>query len=281
VHQTSKAKGDELEVAVQKIEASILDGYPSLRGVPARIERDVRFNQDGILIQIDVLVRTDPDTADEALHIFECKNWRNAVGSEEVQKLDSRRNYLKAASATLVCCSYTKRAASYARKVGIRLLRASEDLVPLMVEATYFTYENLDGRFDIQFWDGSHLIPPRLALDDECDFHGAKCSMRSLADQLMGHIARTAGADPRSRLPGSHTGKASVRATFARGELRILEFDVAWIDIRTDYLVTITQTSSVRRLGVESRGGIVEAAFPEGTGGVKSLSLEILTKPPL
>jgi hypothetical protein len=76
-------KGDALEVAVSAIEHAILSNSPSLSGAPL-FERKKRVNCDGVHHEIDLYLTIDSGAGYKATFIFECKNWQEAVGKNEI-----------------------------------------------------------------------------------------------------------------------------------------------------------------------------------------------------
>ena len=76
-------KGDALEVAVSAIEQAILSNSPSLSGTPL-FERKKRVNCDGVHHEIDLYLTIDSGAGYKATFIFECKNWQDAVGKNEI-----------------------------------------------------------------------------------------------------------------------------------------------------------------------------------------------------
>src|ERR1035441_1861623 len=86
-------KGRELEIAVEAIEAVILESSPSLLGQPFKIERRKRINVGGVHHEIDIFVQVGAAKGYESTFIFECKNWEAPVGKNEIivfsEKIDA------------------------------------------------------------------------------------------------------------------------------------------------------------------------------------------------
>ena len=76
-------KGDALEVAVSAIEHAILSSSPSLSGTPL-FERKKRVNCGGVHHEIDLYLTIDSGAGYKSTFIFECKNWQEAVGKNEI-----------------------------------------------------------------------------------------------------------------------------------------------------------------------------------------------------
>ncbi len=83
-------KGWELEIAVEAIEAVILESSPSLLGQPFHIERRKRINVGGVHHEIDIFVQGGAAKGYESTFIFECKPQTPFRG-----ELSFRAGYLK------------------------------------------------------------------------------------------------------------------------------------------------------------------------------------------
>src|SRR6185503_4731197 len=64
----------------------------------------------GVRHEIDVFVKTLPDSPYEASVVFECKNWKKPVGKDQVVVLAEKVNALNASRGILVARSLTKHA---------------------------------------------------------------------------------------------------------------------------------------------------------------------------
>ena len=81
---TPDEKGWELEIAVEAIEAVILESSPSLLGQPFKIQRRKRINVGDVHHEIDIFVQVGAAKGYESTFIFECKNWEAPVGKNEI-----------------------------------------------------------------------------------------------------------------------------------------------------------------------------------------------------
>jgi hypothetical protein len=78
------AKGSNLEKAVQLIEDAILRASPALKKKAFTIERNKIMAVAGVHHEIDVWVEIDAGKGYNAVFIFECKNWQDKVGKNEI-----------------------------------------------------------------------------------------------------------------------------------------------------------------------------------------------------
>src|SRR5262245_8965368 len=80
----STIKGNRLELAVQTIERAILLSNPALAHAKVEIEPKKCVVVDGVKHEIDVFVSLDNGGGYQSIYIFECKNWEEPVGKNEI-----------------------------------------------------------------------------------------------------------------------------------------------------------------------------------------------------
>jgi hypothetical protein len=109
-------KGRELEIAVEAIEAVILESSPSLVGQPFQIERRKRINVGDVQHEIDIFVRVGAAKGYESTFIFECKNWEAPVGKNEIIVFSEKIDATVAQRGYVVAKGFTKDAFAQAAK---------------------------------------------------------------------------------------------------------------------------------------------------------------------
>jgi hypothetical protein len=108
----NSSKGAALEKAVAIIEETILSKDPRLRGFSFSVELNKIFTIDGVRHEVDVFVTTAPNTPYEGRWIFECKNWKEPVGKNEIIILAEKVQAVAASSGFIVARELTKDAAA-------------------------------------------------------------------------------------------------------------------------------------------------------------------------
>jgi len=100
---TPQQKGTNLEDAVRLIEQTILNSKPGFKEFPFLIETKKIFVSDGVRHEIDVYVEIDLGHGYKSVFIFECKNWIDPVGkneliifSEKIRATNSQKGYFAA-----------------------------------------------------------------------------------------------------------------------------------------------------------------------------------------
>jgi Restriction endonuclease len=120
-------KGNALEAAVASIENHILATSPGLREKPFLIESKKIISVAGVRHEIDILVTIDVGDGYKSVFIFECKNWEEAVGKNEIIVFSKKIDITQAQTGFFVARSFTKDAECQAAlDKRIKLLIAEE-----------------------------------------------------------------------------------------------------------------------------------------------------------
>jgi hypothetical protein len=109
-------KGAALEGAVHAIEAVILESAPSLRGQRFHIERRKTINVAGVHHEIDIFVTVGVAKGYESTFIFECKNWEDPVGKNEIIVFQEKITAAAAQRGYFVAKQFTKDSLAQAAK---------------------------------------------------------------------------------------------------------------------------------------------------------------------
>lgn len=81
---TPQQKGNALEAAVLAIEEMILRTSPNVKEKTFLIESKKLINVGGVRHEIDLFVTFELGPGYNPLYLFECKNWKDAVGKNEI-----------------------------------------------------------------------------------------------------------------------------------------------------------------------------------------------------
>jgi len=124
---TPTEKGNALETAVAVIERHILTRSPGLREDTFVIEGKKIIQVGGVHHEIDIFVTIDSAPGYKSVFIFECKNWTDAVGKNEVVIFSEKIDAAQAQHGYFVAKSFTRDAEAQAEKdPRITLLLAIE-----------------------------------------------------------------------------------------------------------------------------------------------------------
>lgn len=113
---TPAEKAHALEDAVAAIERHILKTSPTLREKTFVIESRKIVNLSGVHHEIDIFVTIDSAPGYRSVFIFECKNWTDSVGKNEVVVFSEKIDAAHAQQGYFVARSFTKDAKAQARK---------------------------------------------------------------------------------------------------------------------------------------------------------------------
>jgi hypothetical protein len=124
---TPSEKGNALENAVGVIEHCILQTSPSLKEKTFLIENKKIIVVGSVHHEIDIFVTIDPGPGYKSFFIFECKNWQDAVGKNDIVIFSEKIDVSQAQHGYFVARSFTKDARAQAAKdPRMTLLLASE-----------------------------------------------------------------------------------------------------------------------------------------------------------
>jgi hypothetical protein len=137
--QSAQEKGDALEHAVRAIETVILRSFPGYSESAFRIQGKRSVSVAGVRHEIDLHVMATIASGYEAIWIFECKNWQEKVGKNEIIVFSEKVKATNAQRGFFVAKSYTSDAEAQASQdQRVELLLASElDPTAVMVPASF------------------------------------------------------------------------------------------------------------------------------------------------
>jgi hypothetical protein len=139
VSQTPSEKGDALEDAVRAIETAIIRSFPGYSESAFRVEGKKTLSVSGVRHEIDLHVTASMGPGYEAVFVFECKNWQEKVGKNEIIVFSEKVRAANAQRGFFVAKSYTADAVAQAKQVQrVELLSAAElDPSAVMVPAGF------------------------------------------------------------------------------------------------------------------------------------------------
>jgi hypothetical protein len=137
--QTPSAKGNALEDAVRAIETAIIRSFPGYSESAFHIEGKKILAVAGVRHEVDLYVRATLGHGYESVFLFECKNWQEKVGKNELIVFSEKVKAANAQRGFFVAKSFTSDAiAQAALDARLELLLASElDPSAVMVPAGF------------------------------------------------------------------------------------------------------------------------------------------------
>lgn len=113
---SANEKGNALEKAVEAIERAIVGVLPFASDKTLIMESKKIVNVGGVHHEIDIFVTIDLGAAYKSVFIFECKNWAEAVGKNEIIVFSEKIKAVGAQHGTVVAKSFTADARAQAKR---------------------------------------------------------------------------------------------------------------------------------------------------------------------
>ena len=256
---TPKDKGDALENAVAAIEEVILRSSAGMGRKPI-IEKKKIITVKEVRHELDVYVPANLAPGYQPVSIFECKNWKEAVGKNEIIIFSEKIDAARATSGCFVARSYTSDAVSQAKQdPRITLLLAAEHSPEGGEEAfQFFTRSPQMTRLDVTMFKrgGTGLDPKPISAETaELECLGQPVnfpaqlniwSIKVCVKDLMAFFDEPVPA-------GIYHRVVDGGLCFAPGEVFLNHEEVDRLDFHIEYKVAVTSVPIVSHLEVKSR----------------------------
>ena len=157
---TPQQKGNALEEAVRAIEEMILRSSPNVKEKTYLIESKKLINVGGVRHEIDLFVTFELGPSYNPVYIFECKNWKDAVGKNEIIVFAEKIAAAGAQRGFFVAKSFTADAEAQANKEPrMELVVAAEHdpastILPFGYQSTFTKPKHVTATF------GKWGVPP-------------------------------------------------------------------------------------------------------------------------
>jgi hypothetical protein len=224
--KTPRQKGDVLESAVKAIEQSILRNAPNAADRNFTIECKKLIGVGDVRHEIDVYVTVHFAPKYDAVFIFECKNWVDPVGKNEIIICSEKIAVSGATHGYVVAKSFTADAKAQAEKdVRITLLTVEEHdplLSGFLISAWLSKITPVAVGFNVTAKGGSRLkVPDPLTL---VSYRGSqKTSGELFASLAQEALYKQMAASPLHEMGhGEHEVCINFECDFEDGELEIL-----------------------------------------------------------
>jgi hypothetical protein len=268
---TPQEKGDALEDAVAAIESLILQTSPANAARPI-IEKKKILQVSGVRHEIDVFVTIDSATGYKSVYIFECKNWQNAVGKNEIIVFSEKIDASRAACGYFVAKSFTADAEAQAKKDSrLILLSATEHDPSAPIPFEFFSrfpqLTNIDVKMSVR---GSKGLNVRQVKFDEANasYLGNEISLRQQIDTWSKEACNSDVAEFNTRIvpEGIYEKVMDHERRFSPDEFIVNDQDIEKLAMHIQYKITVTKSQIISHFEVESRGRFFRFA-PTAVGG--------------
>lgn len=270
---TPREKGDVLELAVQAIESTILRASPSYHEKTFSIESKKVVTVAGVRHEVDIWVSVDLGAGYAALFIFECKNWEERVGKNEIIVFAEKIRTLQAQRGFFVARSFTADAEAQARlDPRITLLRVADLPAPDVPVPFGFHGVNV-GRVDAQvnfFGPGAtaeNRKPEQLELSTASLMIGG---VESTAEKYVNEWTLIERDKCVNSFPSTvaeeaiHNLPFEAERSFGAGEASLNGKEIVRARLLGQVQVTVSRPRIISHFEVETRGRVLMLALDLG-----------------
>jgi len=271
----AREKGDELEDAVHAIENTILMTAPGFAEGTFRIESKRIVSLDGVRHEIDLFVTAALPSGYDAVFVFECKNWEEKVGKNEIIIFSEKVRAANAQKGFFVARAFTKDAKAQAAKdARVQLLTAAHADPVGRVTFPQFVSKDI-GKTTANvvfggFGDGKFTDP-------HMDLTGLSLTIDGVTTNASDYIREWIETVRQNRVMNSPSGNVPDGAyTIEFEDQRVFERGSAFLDVKPVRSLSLKGTAEIRLdtaavlsvFEVKTRGRVI-------TIGIDSPSLEI------
>lgn len=278
----SAQKGRALETAVRFIQQTILKSDPKLEGTQFSVEVNKIVTLSGVRHEIDILVKTLPDSQYETTWVFECKNWRKAVGKNEVIVLAEKVDAIRANRGFLVARKFSKHAEAQSQIDNrLSLIPCTDQfLSPLDNVELALTVPEPHA---VQVLIKERGVPP-TEHPNEVGWKGKLCSLnkqlvdfpsfvkRHIDQRILQVQKELAGED---RVQGKQSDQwCGARIEFGDGEFIFDGLEVEWMTLEARYTTTIHKRKLLSKFELKGHGRAF--SFEPIDGVIRGKRLEVV-----
>ncbi len=263
-------KGNALENAVKAIEQAILQSSPGIEKDTFLIESKKIVIIDGVRHEIDVWVEIDHGKGYKSIFIFECKNWENSVGKNEIIIFSEKIDSVQAQKGFFVAKSFTKYSDAQAKKdKRITLLNATKysvENIPIPFDFHIIAREKDHGNFVIIERNKNNKRKNKKSKIDienaTCLLNGEPINLEKYLQDWVKNCAdqRTNIFPSGTKAEGNYELEASDKRMFNEGELLIDNKDIEKMELTASFTIRVARPGIVSHYEVETRGRILTLA---------------------
>ncbi len=284
---TPRQKGDALEAVVAAIEGLILENSPSAKDKRHLIESKKIVAIGGVRNEIDLYVTTDIAPGYKAVFIFECKNWEEAVGKNEIIVFSEKIDVCSAQHGFFVAKSFTSDAESQARKdprITLRTVTEHDPVSTIVPFGFHFNFQQAQ-RVRLNFTrrgsEGSKTLQRLDLPKSHVLLNGANVDfLQYLNEWTVEAINESMRTFPSGTLEeGIHSRSCQATRRFTEGQLSIDSIDIELAELEVDFEIHLKRPRVVSHFEVGGRGRVISL---EGhtLGGLTVNSVQFILGPP-
>ncbi len=283
----TKAKGNELETAVELIERTILRTNKSLKEENLKIEAKKVMIIDDERYEIDLYVEIDLGIGSKLIYIFECKNWESKVDPKEIIYFSEKIKVCNAQMGYFIAKDFTKYAVKKAKKdKRIELLYAKENFLNVGVFPHIHGIFNKPTKVEVhinaygQKPGGVKKVKELNPSDVSVKYNGKEIILKELLDsylkQVMGERLKH---EPTQNFDvGIYPYNHKMKFEFKPKELCFIEGkDIEFIEMRVEFEMHVLKQIVVSKFDIENKGRFINYEYKMPTG--TKLKLAVVSIP--
>ena len=264
---TPQQKGTNLEDAVRLIEQTILNSKPGLKEFPFLIETKKIFVADGVRHEIDVYVEIDLGHGYKSIFIFECKNWKDPVGKNELIIFSEKLKVTNAQKGYFAAKKLTKDATNQAAKdERIELLEIASDNSVLLSFPDFHSIERDQSKVHtnanfIKRGARNTNIEYQPLSPDECkiELDGTLIDLTQYINEKSSEIIeKRINKEPTHRLSeGVYNYEYNETIFYEHSSLIVQGFDIERIELDITFPIIVTRPKIKYAFEVGKRGKVI------------------------
>lgn len=255
-------KGNALEGAVQAIENAILKNSPSMAKQAFTIESKKIVIVDGVKHEVDVWVEIANGKGYESLYIFECKNWKDVVGKNEIIIFSEKIDAVQAQRGFFVAKSFSRYAKAQAKKdKSIVLLTATEhpiEKAPLPIKLHYLIRHVTSRNITFEQMKTPSEIVKLNMNEAECVLEGNIIDFPQFADSWINEsVEKYFGAYPSNKFTeGTYENEIMDAKNFDPDCMKVNGKDIKRISLVIKVTSEVVHPKIISHYEVEARGRV-------------------------
>ncbi len=279
----AQIKGDALERAVHLLETYILETNPATREATFTIEPKKIVEDNGVTHEIDIYITVDSGSGYDAIYIFECKNWEQKVGKNEIIVFSKKIKVTSATKGFFVAKSFTSDAEAQAKQdKRITLLIATDELgtsTSLIADFSININTDVNSHANFFYQPGVTAKPGTLTDESFALYRNEHLLLRTVNErirqQLIDATMQRAPADAFFEDAGGY--KITQSVLFQPQELVIEGCEIYRADMTVTWKTRVIHPSIVSKFNIKTRGRVItyESGEIPSVGNIQMSLVEI------
>lgn len=279
---TAQDKGNALERAVEAIEDLILRRSPAIKEKAYKIESKKIIAVGGVHHEIDVFVSFELGPGYNPVYIFECKNWKEAVGKNEIIVFAEKIAAAGAQHGFFVAKSFTADAeAQAAKEPRMELITAREhDPASTIMPFGYQTTFNSPTKVQVTFKAVGRRFNQTIKLgvsETNITLNGSPLNLTEYTNAwTIEAINESMNTFPSGTLPdGLYHRECASERTFSEGTLAINGKSIELARIHVEFDIRLVRPAIKTHFEIDGRGRVITFEA-HSAGGMTLETLEFI-----